>query len=183
AAIAQLQRSFWEPTLVTLVHGGALSDKMALTLTEVPSNVMQTFRVFHAGETERWDSLMAWLDRLHDALISKVREAGYRSLSMPTLCTGGVGIPVQFVAVAAARSVYRDFTAHPADPMRVRICCFEQGHLRIVRAIKEEVMDNFYRPEAAEDLVGLLRRSEVTRRPSERREREEEAISEEDMAT
>ena len=45
------------------------------------------------------------------------RAAGYRSVSMPTLCTGGIGIPVQFVAVAAVRSVYWDFCAHPTAPL------------------------------------------------------------------
>ena len=77
---------------------------------------------------------MKWLDRLHDDLLSLVRESGYRSLSMPTLCTGGIGVPVQFVAVAAIRSVYRDFIAHPQEPLRVRICCFEASHLLMARA-------------------------------------------------
>ena len=66
-------------------------------------------------ESERHAALMRWLDRLHDDLLSRVRESGYRSLSMPTLCTGGIGVPVQFVAVAAIRSIYRDFIAHPKD--------------------------------------------------------------------
>ena len=34
---------------------------------------------------------------------------------MPTLCTGYVGVPIPYVAIALMRSVYRDFCEHPAD--------------------------------------------------------------------
>ncbi|CAK9077137.1 Isocitrate lyase [Durusdinium trenchii] len=141
-----------------------VEEKLALTVTEIPYEVLQIFQMpYVAGSA-------GWLTRLHAALLHTVppgwRAAGYRSVSMPTLCTGGIGIPVQFVAVAAVRSVYWDFCAHPTDPMRVRLCCFELGHLRMARAagtegkqekceifgdaVKMEVLDHFYRPEVAE---------------------------------
>lgn len=177
-AVAQLQRN-WEPTPVTFVTGGRLSEKVALTLTEIPSSVLRVFQNWQSDEEDRHTALMSWLDELHDSLLSAVRAAGHRTLAMPTLCTGGIGIPVQFVGVAVARSVYRDFLAHPADPLRVRICCFEPGHLHMVRAIKDEIVDNFYRPETAEDLVTLLQRSSRDGRPPS--PNEEDPTSEDDQ--
>jgi len=156
AAISQLQ-TISDSLPVTLVTGGALSDRLALTMTEVPHDVLRVFQTL-LSEAERQTALITWLNRLHDCLISSVRDAGYRSLSMPTLCTGGIGIPIQFVAIAAARSIHRDFCAHPADPMRIRVCCFESVHLQILRAVKGEVMDSFYKGDVAEDLVSLLHR-------------------------
>eukprot|EP00913_Durusdinium_trenchii_P000050 g46.t1 len=162
-AIARLRAErLNELDLVTLVHGGLLAEpqrrsppsllahsqeKLALTVTEIPYEVLQIFQMPYVGDEQRHGTLMSWLTRLHAALLHTVRAAGYRSVSMPTLCTGGIGIPVQFVAVAAVRSVYWDFCAHPTDPMRVRLCCFELGHLRMARAVKMEVLDHFYRPE------------------------------------
>ncbi|CAE7846665.1 unnamed protein product, partial [Symbiodinium sp. KB8] len=177
-AVAQLQRN-WEPTPVTFVTGGRLSEKVALTLTEIPSSVLRVFQNWQSDEEDRHTALMSWLDELHDSLLSAVRAAGHRTLAMPTLCTGGIGIPVQFVGVAVARSVYRDFLAHPTDPLRVRICCFEPGHLHMVRAIKDEIVDNFYRPETAEDLVTLLQRSSRDGRPPS--PNEEDPTSEDDQ--
>lgn len=161
AAISELQtlQRLWDSSPVALVTGGYLSDKLALTMTEIPYDVLQIFRSTQV-EADRHTALMSWLNRLHDCLLVSVRDAGYRTLSMPTLCTGGIGIPIQFVAVAAVQSIYRDFCEHPSDPMRLRICCFEPSHLQMLRAVKDEVFDNFYRAEVTEDLVSLLQRSQ-----------------------
>merc|ERR1712107_385013 len=94
--------------------------------------------------------IMGYLRTLHDNLVRAVREAGLRRLAMPTLCTGGVRMPPVLVAVAATRAVLDDFCQHPADPLRVRVACFERDHAPAFTEVKDEVIRHLFAPEIAE---------------------------------
>eukprot|EP00401_Gymnodinium_catenatum_P033808 CAMPEP_0117593672 /NCGR_PEP_ID=MMETSP0784-20121206/72767_1 /TAXON_ID=39447 /ORGANISM="" /LENGTH=76 /DNA_ID=CAMNT_0005395629 /DNA_START=48 /DNA_END=275 /DNA_ORIENTATION=+ len=72
---------------------------------------------------------------------------------MPTLCTGGMGIPAHIVAVAAVRAAHLDFIEHPTDPIRVRVACFDPRHMRAFLTIKDDVLQHFFRPDEAERTV------------------------------
>jgi len=99
------------------------------------------------------NGVLGWLGILHTELLKEVRNAGYRTVALPTLATGGIRMPPHMVAIAAVEAIHRDFVAHPADPLRLRIACFEAEHLRTFETIKTEMLDNFYRPEEVMDLL------------------------------
>merc|ERR1712232_1055956 len=83
---------------------------------------------------------LQFLIDVHGNLLRTVRNAGFRRLAMPTLCTGGVGMPVEFVAIAVLTTLQRDFFEHPSDPMRVRIACFEDDHVGVFQTVKAEML-------------------------------------------
>merc|ERR1712217_793862 len=87
---------------------------------------------------------------LHENLFKAVREGGFRSLAMPTLCTGGIGIPPPLVAVALFRALHQDYCLHPDDPLRVRVACFEPDQIPSLRTVKEEAFRHLFAPEMAE---------------------------------
>jgi len=111
---------------VTLAPGGELAKHVALTITQVP------YWVF----TEEARAL-AWLTTLHSNLLHAVREKGCFSVALPTLCTGGMGVDPRLVTAGLAAAVLQDFNAHPQDPLRVVLCCFEEMHA----AVMEEEWD------------------------------------------
>jgi len=135
---------------VTLVPGGPLAHRVALTVTEPPANLMERF--FFSAEVmdPRQPAMVAYVRTLHDNLVRVVREAGLRRLAMPTLCTGGVRLPPALVAVAAIRAVHEDFCQHPADALRVRVACFERGHAPAFEEVRDELIRHFFAPDKAE---------------------------------
>eukprot|EP00747_Dinoflagellata_sp_TGD_P209523 gnl/TRDRNA2_/TRDRNA2_82912_c0_seq1.p1 gnl/TRDRNA2_/TRDRNA2_82912_c0~~gnl/TRDRNA2_/TRDRNA2_82912_c0_seq1.p1 ORF type:complete len:399 (+),score=45.40 gnl/TRDRNA2_/TRDRNA2_82912_c0_seq1:60-1256(+) len=136
---------------VMLVPGGPLAPRVAMTVTEPTAALHEALRKSRLEEGQNARSgarhVLAFLDELHNNLLRVVREAGHRSLVMPTLCTGGIGLPVHFVAISAVRAIHRDFCAHPSDTMRVRVACFEQSHIPSFNNIRDEVLNDFYRPD------------------------------------
>jgi len=142
---------------VTLLPGGDFAPRVAMTVTEPPDSV-------RPGEIE---SVFDYLDTLHSNLLSVVRENGMRSLAMPTLATGGMRLPVHLVAIAAVMAIHADFSAHPADPIHVRVACFDPDHIPAFNMIKEEILENFFEPEEVRDKLQALvlgkRKSQVSR--------------------
>merc|ERR1719265_2772578 len=90
---------------------------------------------------------------LHMDLIKATRQGGYRSLAMPTLATGGQGIPPHIVAIGALQAIHSDILEHPSDPMRVRIACFEAHHIPTFNSVKDEVLLRFYQPDEAMEFL------------------------------
>jgi len=119
---------------VTLVPGGPLAKRVALTVTEPSWSLSEA--VHREDAVERMCALDTFLDRLHSNLLRTVREAGFRSLAMPTLGTGGIGFPPDMVAWAVARATWRDFREHSADPVLVRIACYVREEVRIFEESK-----------------------------------------------
>uniref|UniRef100_A0A7S1AGW8 Macro domain-containing protein n=1 Tax=Noctiluca scintillans TaxID=2966 RepID=A0A7S1AGW8_NOCSC len=129
---------------VRLVPGGSLAQRVAMTVTELPMDLWDELQ----GEREsRISAIIGYLDRLHSGLLRAVRAAGFRTLAMPTLCTGGIGMPAHLVAIAAVKAAQRDFCEHPNDPIWVRVACYEIEHIPAFNMIKEEVLRNFFVPE------------------------------------
>merc|ERR1719265_2971876 len=93
---------------------------------------------------EQVESLLAFVGKIHDNLLLAVREAGFRSLAMPTLCTGGIGVPAAIVAIAVVRAVRKDFCRNPSDPLKVRIACFDSDHIPILQRVKKQQLQFFY---------------------------------------
>jgi len=122
---------------VTLVPGYDFAPLVAMTVTEPPDNV-------RPGAVE---PVLDYLDTLHYNLLEAVRGNGMRSLAMPTLATGGMRLPVHLVAIAAVMAIHADFCAHPADPLHVRVACFDPDHIPVFNMVKEEIFDNFFAPE------------------------------------
>eukprot|EP00927_Polykrikos_kofoidii_P076430 TRINITY_DN73534_c0_g1_i1.p1 TRINITY_DN73534_c0_g1~~TRINITY_DN73534_c0_g1_i1.p1 ORF type:complete len:394 (-),score=38.90 TRINITY_DN73534_c0_g1_i1:181-1362(-) len=148
-AIAQLAKPL--PALSsTLVPGGPLAKRVALTVTEPPASLVIDLQ---SSPQNQIKGILGFLTTIHDNLLKVVREAGFRSLAMPTLCTGGIGMPVHLVAVACVRSIHRDFLEHPADPMRIRIACFETNHMPAFNTIKTEILEHFYKPDEARSII------------------------------
>ena len=82
---------------VTLVPGGSIARVVAMVVTEPPMDMhMQT------------DLSRHFLLALHTELLDVVRRAGLRRLAMPTLCTGGIGMPPDLVAEAIVCSWIND---------------------------------------------------------------------------
>jgi len=131
---------------VTLVPGGLLAQRVALCVTEPPRSLRQ----MSSSQDVLVVNLINFIGRLHGNLLRETREAGFRSVAMPTLCTGGMGIPPSIVATAAVLAVQRDFLASPADPLHVRVACFEAEHLPTFNMIKDEVLQCFFEPEKVE---------------------------------
>jgi len=149
-AISELERPLPELSS-TLVPGGALAKRVALTVTEPPFWLWESMQ--GGGPRERIQSMLTFLEKVHENLLGAVREAGFRFLSMPTLCTGGMGMPAHLVAIAALRVVRRDFCEHPDDPIRVRVACYEMEHMTAFNTIKGEWLEHFYSPAVAESVL------------------------------
>lgn len=135
----------------TLVPGGTLAKRVALTVTEPPVWLWESMQ--GGGPREHIESMLAFLGQIHENLLKTVREAGFRFLAMPTLCTGGMGMPVHLVAIAALRAVRRDFCEHPNDPIKVRVACYEIEHMSAFNTIKDELLQHFYSPAIAECIL------------------------------
>ncbi|CAE8637000.1 unnamed protein product [Polarella glacialis] len=149
-AVMQL-RSLLPEMSCTLFPGGALAPHVAMVVTEPPEQLWGTLR--REDSSEQTQGILSWLTRLHGNLFQAVREGGFRSLAMPTLCTGGIGVPVHLVAIGALRALHRDFSKHPTDPIRVRVACFEAGHVYPFNNIKDEILANFFLPEKADEAI------------------------------
>lgn len=104
-----------DPLQVVLAPGGQLAPAIALIVTEPPEWAF----IFNVSN---------FLLQMHRNLIATVRAGGHRSLSMPTLGTNGMGFPAPKVCKAAVQAAVEDFREHPLDPLRVRVCCFENFH-------------------------------------------------------
>jgi O-acetyl-ADP-ribose deacetylase (regulator of RNase III) len=110
-----------EPMQVLMAPGGELRTAVALTVTAPTDSLLKA-------------NLFNFLLELHRKLISTTRDAGHRSLAMPTMGTGGMGYPASMVCRAAVQATVEDFCEHPADPLLVRVCCFEKSHFRAMNA-------------------------------------------------
>lgn len=139
---------------VTLVPGGALAEKVALTVTEPPDDLMNSMQ--EGSLRDQVLSVVAYITRLHANLFRTVREGGFRSLALPTLATGGMGIPPPLVAVAAFRALHQDYCLHPDDPLRVRVACFDREEIQTFYTVKEEAFRHLFAPEQAERIVMSL---------------------------
>jgi O-acetyl-ADP-ribose deacetylase (regulator of RNase III) len=120
---------------VTLVPGGSIARVVAMVVTEPPMPIdmhMQT------------DLSRHFLLALHTELLHVVRRAGLRRLAMPTLCTGGIGMPPDLVAEAIVRSWINDLHNHPQDPLFVRIACYEAEHILCMMVSKDEGRSQLY---------------------------------------
>lgn len=147
AAVAKLELPVPERS-VTLVPGGDLAEFVALTVTEPP---FELTTMMGGGPTEITRAVLDFLERLHANLFSVVRANGLRSVAMPTLCTGGMGMHATLVAIAAVRAARKDFCAHPADPLSLRFACYEADHVPSFNTIKDVVLQHFYAPEVADE--------------------------------
>lgn len=136
------------PLSVAMVPGGQLAQYVALTVTEPPREVWHGVR-----PEDRSRRVLGFLGRIHSILFQAVRDSGCRTLAMPTLCTGGIGIPVQLVAIAAVCAVQADFCEHPADPLQVRVACYEEDHIPSFQVIKDTVMEHFFEPERTKRIL------------------------------
>jgi len=143
---------------VTLMPGGHLALKVALVVTALPHSLFNMVPSLPSMASGSAHSLVAngivnWMRELHSNLLQEVRRAGYRSVAMPTLATGGMGMPAHIVAIGAMEAIHLDLLNNPTDPVRIRIACFEAPHLFTVNTVKDQVLDNFYRPEEAFELL------------------------------
>mmetsp|Transcript_30180 Transcript_30180/g.54866 ORF Transcript_30180/g.54866 Transcript_30180/m.54866 type:complete len:389 (+) Transcript_30180:65-1231(+) len=127
----------------TLVHGGNLAQKVALTVTQPPRDLWNSLS---GTREEAVGSILGFLETIHSNLLRVVREAGHRSLAMPTLCTGGMGMPAHLVAISAVKAIHKDYCDHAADPIRVRVACFEVDHIPAFNSIKDAIYEQFYMP-------------------------------------
>lgn len=98
---------------VTLVNGGDLCPRVALTVTEPPESLVARFQDTRLQQQADLrdniaSGLLDYVATLHRNLLMAVRQAGFRSVAMPTLCTGGVGMPPLLVALAAVKVVHQD---------------------------------------------------------------------------
>mmetsp|Transcript_63235 Transcript_63235/g.150819 ORF Transcript_63235/g.150819 Transcript_63235/m.150819 type:complete len:394 (+) Transcript_63235:52-1233(+) len=156
AAVAKLPIPVPELS-ATLVPGGEIAKYVAMTVTEPPQRIL--LRVSPMQDHARL--IMGWLDEIHVNLLKVVREAGLRSIAMPTLCTGGFGVPPHLVALAAVRAARQDFFAHPTDPVQVQVSCYEASHMPAVETIRDEVYDRLYMPSFVEELLETALRPAV----------------------
>jgi O-acetyl-ADP-ribose deacetylase (regulator of RNase III) len=136
---------------VTLVPGGMLAKRVALCVTEPPASVQEA-----RTREEQLSSILAFLGQLHSNLLRAVREAGLRSVAMPTLGTGGVGFPTELVATAIAWSIHEDFCKHPVDPLTVRVACWDHGDVPVLEHVKSQLIAGFYSC-VDMDIYGLAR--------------------------
>lgn len=150
-AIAQIQAPVPELS-TTLVDGGALAPWVALTVTQPPRDLWTSLS---GTREEAVRSILGFLESMHDNLLKAVRDAGLRSLAMPTLCTGGMGMPAHLVAISAVQAVHKDFCEHPADPIRVRVACYEVDHIPAFNSIKDAVYEQFYMPQEFQSVLRL----------------------------
>lgn len=128
----------------TLVNGGNLAQKVALTVTQPPRDLWGSLS---GTREEAVGSILRFLEAIHANLLKAVREAGHRSLAMPTLCTGGMGMPAHLVAISALKAIHKDYCDHAADPIRVRVACFEVDHIPAFNSIKDAIYEAFYKPD------------------------------------
>ena len=88
---------------VTLHPGGALCPCVAACVTSVPS------------EARRFDAAAyAFLLSLHQNLFAAVRRhrnEQYRTIALPVLCAGGMGMRAELVCDALASAAVMDFAA------------------------------------------------------------------------
>jgi len=133
-----------EELSIHLVSGGALCARVALAATEPPLALVAAMRRPHAEVERLVEGLVDYVTALHRNLLNAVREAGFRSLAMPTLCTGGIGLPIALVAIAVIRACHEDFLRHPSDFIRVRVACFDVSHALALEQMRDEVYIDFY---------------------------------------
>mmetsp|Transcript_43914 Transcript_43914/g.122133 ORF Transcript_43914/g.122133 Transcript_43914/m.122133 type:complete len:315 (-) Transcript_43914:135-1079(-) len=133
-AINNIKRreGFQPEASVRIVPGGELAAHVAVTITEVPPGAHQCCEV-----ADRF------LAELHGNLLRAVRVAGLRSLALPTLCTGGQGLDPRRVCTAAARSMLQDFCKHPAQQLRVVVCCFEPAHKDLMEGAWSKAVETY----------------------------------------
>ena len=132
--------------------GGALAPVVAMCVTD-PTDFMDTFMRKH-GPDVTWDdesngqmikeSVWAFLQHLHITLLATVRTAGFRSLVMPTLAIGGIGMSPASVCHAVACAARQDFIDHPGDPIVVRVACFQESHYSFMEHAKATSIAEFY---------------------------------------
>eukprot|EP00929_Paragymnodinium_shiwhaense_P095715 TRINITY_DN5699_c0_g1_i10.p1 TRINITY_DN5699_c0_g1~~TRINITY_DN5699_c0_g1_i10.p1 ORF type:complete len:397 (-),score=57.43 TRINITY_DN5699_c0_g1_i10:207-1397(-) len=142
-AVRQLERPVDEAS-VTLMPGGHLCQRIAMTVTELPMRLLRELHEHQGQGHNQLLHLLTHLVNLHETILKTVREAGHRSLAMPTLCTGGMNLPAHMVAFAAIRAIRRDFLDNASDPMRVRIACYERDHKRVCEIRKDIVLSAFF---------------------------------------
>lgn len=111
------RRGILEEGEALLAPGGALAPHVLLIPTEI-------------------DWGLGALAQLHRRVFAAVRGAGFRSLVMPTLCTGGQGVPAEIVVKVLASVVAEDLIAHRGDPLKVRVACFDARHVFLLREAK-----------------------------------------------
>lgn len=139
---------------VTLVPGGNLSFRVAMTVTQPPACFWMSFQLYRSEE-ERLRSIMVFLNRIHTNLFTEVRKAGLRSIAMPALCTGGIGIPVEMVAFAAVQVARKDFLANPSDPIRVRVACYESEHMPSFLKNRDNIVRDLFAPGGSDEDLPL----------------------------
>lgn len=130
---------------VAIVPGGHAFANVALTVTEPTAELFGIVALGRMEDPVREARLVVnFVANIHRDLFRAVRQAGFRSMAIPTLCTGGVGMPSGLVAVAALRAFHEDFVAHPADPIRLRIACFDPAHMRPFQHAKRQRVESFF---------------------------------------
>ncbi|CAK0840028.1 unnamed protein product, partial [Prorocentrum cordatum] len=100
-------------------------------------------------------AFIRFLEGVHRNLLGALRgdSGGFRTLATPTMFTGGMGVEVHLVAMGCVRSFWADLCENPADPIMMRVACFERGHAPVFNMMKEEWLKNFYRPEEADRML------------------------------
>ena len=106
---------------VVLGPGASLCPRVALTITQPPWNADV-------------HGLKVHIFRAVSSLLSAVRATTYRRLALPTLGTGGMGIPCTLVVDATFEALRADFASHPRDPVQMTLACFEEGHFKTAKA-------------------------------------------------
>ncbi|CAK0840031.1 unnamed protein product, partial [Prorocentrum cordatum] len=156
AAVAALQRPV-APSSVTLVPGGELCRRVAMTVTEPPEEVFHEMAGLRrtGQQHEAKVAFIRFLEGVHRNLLGALRgdSGGFRTLATPTMFTGGMGVEVHLVAMGCVRSFWADLCENPADPIMMRVACFERGHAPVFNMMKEEWLKNFYRPEEADRML------------------------------
>lgn len=110
-----------QPTAAVTLHpGGDLCACVAACVTSVPLEARHSDQAAYV-----------FLLRLHQSLLSAVRNhpSNYRTLALPILCAGGMGMDAELVCDALASAAVLDIAAgleHGA--LRLSVCCFEEEH-------------------------------------------------------
>ena len=75
-------------------------------------------------------------------------RGSHRSLAMPTLGTGGIGLHAAHVCEGLALALADDVRAHPGALLRLRVACFEAAHATYANEAKGAVVDGLFEDEA-----------------------------------
>ena len=83
---------------------------------------------------------------MHANLLRAVRSKGCTTLALPTLATGGQGMPPSEICLGLAEAMRADLHAHPQSLLRIRLACYERSHVKFALKAREWLREHLFQP-------------------------------------